>query len=79
MQTISKWGNSLALRVPSAFAEALGFSDGTEVALEVKSGKLIVEAVRTGKEDLQSLVDRITPENRHKVVAWGKRAGKEVW
>ena len=79
MQTISKWGNSLALRVPSAFAEALGFSDGTEVALEVRSGKLIVEAVRSDKVDLQSLVDRITPENRHQVVSWGKRMGKEIW
>ncbi len=32
-----------------------------------------------GVDELQRLVDKITPENRHKEVDWGKPRGKEVW
>lgn len=34
---------------------------------------------RVGVDELQELVDQITPENRHEEINWGKPAGKEVW
>lgn len=79
MQTISKWGNSLAVRIPTAFAESAGLAEGTEVDIKVQSGRLIVVPVRQTKYDLQDLIDQITPENRHHLIDWGKPRGKEVW
>ena len=79
MRRISKWGNSLAIRIPAAFAELVGLKEGTEVDLKVQSGHLIVVPVRQSKYDLQELIDQITPENRHPLMDWGKPRGKEVW
>ena len=32
---ISRWGNSLAVRLPAAVVEALGLQEGDEIAIEV--------------------------------------------
>jgi antitoxin MazE len=32
---VSRWGNSLAVRLPAAVVEALGLKEGDEVAIEV--------------------------------------------
>jgi antitoxin MazE len=79
MQTISKWGNSLAVRIPATFAETVGLEEGTVVDLQVRAGRLIVIPAQSHKYDLQELIDQITPKNRHQLVDWGKPVGKETW
>jgi antitoxin MazE len=79
MQTISKWGNSLAVRIPAGFAETAGLEEGTVVDLKVRAGRLIVVAAESPKYDLQDLVKRITRKNSHRLVDWGKSVGKEAW
>jgi antitoxin MazE len=32
---VSRWGNSLAVRLPAAVVEALGLQEGDEIAIEV--------------------------------------------
>jgi antitoxin MazE len=78
MRTVSKWGNSLALRIPAPLAESAGIADGSEVELHVSAGRLIVEPVRP-EYDLKKLVAGITPKNRHREVGWGQPRGKEAW
>ncbi len=78
-QTISKWGNSLAVRIPAGAADSVGLSEGSEVDITVKAGTLIVVPVRKRRYQLKDLVDQITPENRHQLIDWGKPTGKEVW
>ena len=34
MSQVSKWGNSLAVRIPRGVAEAMGLHDGDDVTLE---------------------------------------------
>ena len=34
---------------------------------------------RVGANELQDLVEQITPDNCHKEVTWGKPRGKEIW
>ena len=46
MQTIAKWGNSLAVRIPPRFAETAGLSEGTVVDLKIQSGRLVVAPIR---------------------------------
>jgi antitoxin MazE len=79
MQTISKWGNSLAVRIPAGFAETAGLAEGTVVDLKVRRGQLIVFPAQTLKYDLRQLVGRITPKNKHRLIDWGKPVGKEAW
>ena len=78
MRTVSKWGNSLALRIPATFAEMVGLEEGTEVDLKVSAGSLIIKPVRR-RFALKQLVSRITPENSHREIDWKGPVGKEVW
>ena len=53
MQTrIQKWGNSLGLRIPKAFAEEAGVEAGSEVDLSLEDGELIIRPKRVPKYDL---------------------------
>jgi antitoxin MazE len=49
---ISKWGNSLAIRLPAAVVEALGLREGDDVTVHA-AGKRTLEIERTpGTEEL---------------------------
>jgi antitoxin MazE len=78
-----KWGNSLALRVPKAFADEIGARDGKAAEMTVTDGKLVIEISRTSRRKrrykLDELVGHITPENRHDEIDWGQRVGNEAW
>jgi antitoxin MazE len=77
--TVRKWGNSLALRIPSGLAEDARLSDGTEVDIALRHGRLVVEPVATPEPSLDELVAGITPENLHaEQFADGPR-GTEAW
>ena len=77
--TISKWGNSLAVRIPLAIARqaSLGEGDCVELALD-RAGGIVLRPTRR-KYELSDLVDRITPRNRHGETDWGAPRGKESW
>lgn len=78
-----KWGNSLALRVPKAFADEIGASDGKAAEMIVSNGKLVIEIARPRRRRhrylLDELVAGITPDNRHEAMDWGPPVGNEVW
>jgi antitoxin MazE len=76
-----KWGNSLALRVPSAFAKEVGASEGKAVDMTVQNGALVVKVARAKRRrySLETLIGQITEENRHTAVEWGPPVGNEAW
>ena len=79
MQTqVAKWGNSLALRIPRAFAREAQLDEGTPVELVVWDGQLIIRPLR-GEYRLEDLVAGITPENCHAETGWGPPVGREIW
>ena len=43
---VSKWGNSLAIRLPAAVVEALGLREGDDVTLHA-AGKHVLEIEKT--------------------------------
>ena len=80
MQTmIQQWGNSLALRIPKAFAAQARMKKGSRVRLTVRKDQMIVTPVRLGEISLESLLAKVTPENIHPETDWGKPMGKEIW
>lgn len=53
---VSKWGNSLAVRLPAAVVEALGLKEGEEIELHA-TGARSLEVVR--KPTSQQLLSRL--------------------
>jgi antitoxin MazE len=76
-----KWGNSLALRVPSAFAKEVGAAEGKRAEMTVENGALIVKVARSRRRryNLEKLIAGITKENRHPEIDWGPPVGAEIW
>jgi antitoxin MazE len=75
---VQKLGNSLAVRIPRAFAEEANLHENTAVDVSVRAGKLVVVPVAE-ELTLEMLVDQITPENRHDEVGSGDAVGGEIW
>ncbi len=75
---ISRWGNSLAVRIPVTVAEKAKIFEGDAVEVSVsRQGRLIIESVR--KEiDFGALYDQITPANRFDEVRAGSARGSEI-
>jgi len=76
---ISKWGNSLAVRIPLAIAKQASLSAGDCVALALDSDGGIVLRPTRRRYELSELVARITPKNRHRETDWGQPQGEESW
>jgi antitoxin MazE len=75
--TISKWGNSLGLRIPRGLAEDAGLDEGSVVELRLEDGRLVAEPV-TG-EKLESLLARVTAKNIHRELLADSPRGREIW
>ena len=57
---IGKWGNSLAVRLPGAYAKDLGLTEGLELDVSVVDGGLLLRPQKE-KYSLEELVAQITP------------------
>jgi antitoxin MazE len=77
--TVSKWGNSLAVRIPQAIARQASLNEGDSLALTPgPDGSIVLRPTRR-RYELSELVSRITPKNRHAEIIWGPPKGKESW
>jgi len=75
--TVSRWGNSLGLRIPRGIAEDAGLAEGSLLDLRVENGRLIAEPVFV--EDLESLLAKVTPKNVHRELLVDSPRGRETW
>ena len=76
---VQKWGNSLALRIPKAYADETGVRDGSSVELSLRAGSLVISPIRRTTFKLEDLLKGVNPKNRHAVVETGAATGQEVW
>lgn len=76
---IQQWGNSLALRIPKAFAVETKLHKGAVVDVSEEDGKIIVTPVKKEQITLKRLLSGVTKENIHGEISTGKRIGKEIW
>lgn len=75
---LSKWGNSLAVRIPATYAREIGAAENCEAELSVENGRLVLEPVRALPQfDLAELVAKITDQNRHEEISTGEALGEE--
>jgi antitoxin MazE len=74
---ITKWGNSLGLRVPKDVAARVGLTEGSRVDIETASdGRIIVTRSRR-RFMLEDLLSRMTPEREHRLEDDGAK-GEEL-
>ena len=75
--TISRWGNSLALRLPRHLTEEARLSEGACVEIEIKDGSILVTPTRKKF----SLAELLAGEPVRQPVEqdWGKPKGEETW
>jgi antitoxin MazE len=76
---VEKWGDSASVRIPAAVMQAARLEIDQTVDVREEEGRIVIEPVRGEDEDLASLVARITPENLHEPVDFGRPVGKEAW
>lgn len=78
MSTVQKWGNSLAVRIPSVMAGLLNVGDGSEVDLVVRDGELVIRPVQKQQLSLRDLLKNCKPGQLHGEVDFGEDVGREV-
>ena len=76
---VQRWGNSLAVRIPKAFAVDLGLERDVAVELKVQDGALVIRRSKTAHYDLQDLLSQVTDSNLHSEMDWHGSAGIEEW
>ena len=74
---IQKWGNSLAVRIPSAVARQIRVENGDSIEMSVESGAITIRAARP-RYQLSKLLKGMKPGNNHDEVDWGRAEGKEI-
>jgi antitoxin MazE len=79
--TISRWGNSIAIRLPKAVTEELRLSAGDVVDLAVSGGKATIEKPKQrlapSLAEIVAEIRRLGPENEPDTVDWGRDVGSE--
>ncbi len=76
---VRKWGNSLALRIPRAFAAEAGLEQDMPVEVSLVEGTLVVAPVTDPVFTLEQLLAGVTEENLHREVDTGPPVGNEAW
>jgi antitoxin MazE len=76
---VQKWGNSLALRIPKAFAEDARLESDSIVEVTLRNGQLVVKPVAPPEWTLEKLLAGVTKKNLHHEVDSGVPVGKESW
>ena len=73
---ISKWGNSLGLRLPQALAAHIGVVEGQKVEVRTDGPRLIIEPVRR-TYTWAEILENVTPAAMGEAFDWGEDVGRE--
>ena len=73
---VRKWGNSLALRIPSLWAKDNNIKNGSKIEVIAEKGKMLILPQKKSLDDVLALV---TSDNIHSEVSTGDAVGKEGW
>jgi antitoxin MazE len=73
---ITRWGNSLGLRVPKEIAARVGLKEGSRVDVASEGGRIVVSLERPVYA-LDELLTGMTPAAMHDAFDWGPELGRE--
>ena len=79
---VSRWGNSLAVRLPKAVAENLRLEEGQTVDLEIEDGSVRLRPAGRPKyptlAEMVAEMKRLGSENEPPTVDWRPDVGAEI-
>lgn len=73
---VTKWGNSLGIRIPLSLAKEIGLAEGTQVDIRLDNDRIII---CRKKYTLEALLSQVSPKNIHDEVDTGPSVGREAW
>ncbi len=76
---IKKWGNSLALRLPKKTVDFLELKEGSFVGFKYDKNQIVIKPQKEKEYTLDELLAKVTPENIHEEIDFGRPVGKEIW
>jgi antitoxin MazE len=76
---VQKWGNSLALRIPKAFALDAQIENDSVVEVSLVDGQIIIKPIPSQAWSLEQLLSGVTRNNLHHETDTGDAIGNEVW
>jgi antitoxin MazE len=76
---VQRWGNSLAVRIPKAFAEEAGLQPNDEIEIVVRDGQIILTPRKSKSYTLDELLEGFTPDQRPDEWDLGPQVGNELW
>ena len=76
---VQKWGNSLALRIPKAFAVEALLENNSFVEISIEKGQIVITPVPAPRWTLDELLAGITNDNLHNEIDTGFAVGNEIW
>ncbi len=68
----------MAVRLPKVVLRAAGLKEGNTLVFGMKNGAIVAKPV-TKKPALKEMLARVTSDNLHGEIDWGKPKGKEAW
>jgi antitoxin MazE len=74
---VSRWGNSLGLRIPKDIAIRAGLCEGTRVDIEIEGDRIIIAPAQP-RYVLAELLKGMTPEAMREAFDWGPDKGREI-
>lgn len=85
---VSKWGNSLGIRIPEFIANSMNLGKGSHVSIDIDHDTITLKPVKSEDIKIENLMEsfyhkpltKITPEDvgESELVDWGEDAGNEA-
>ncbi|MEA3336054.1 MAG: AbrB/MazE/SpoVT family DNA-binding domain-containing protein [Chloroflexota bacterium] len=76
---VQKWGNSLALRIPKAFALDAQLENNSVVEVSLIEGRIVIKPISPRHWSLEQLLSGVTSDNIHQEMNTGDAVGNEAW
>ena len=73
---ISKWGTSLAVRIPKPIAEQWGVQEGSAIEIVSRGDQVVL---RKKSYNLDDMLANVTPDNLHSELDTAPALGNEEW
>jgi antitoxin MazE len=73
---VKKWGNSLAIRIPSSYAKDIHIHDGSVIDIEKNKSTL---TIKPHKALLSEYLNKINKKNLHQEIEPEGPIGNEAW
>jgi antitoxin MazE len=81
IQTLKRWGNSLAVRIPASVATEVAFTEGQEVDVQVLDGQVMLRphtGIRRFSRERLIQQYREGKLQQHELVDFGEPQGTEI-